>query len=173
MDKQIKIKVRNRIAYSPRAKIVCGNSGYSFLFDFDEEWADYDIKTALILHNGKKQEIKFSGSVCELPVFANTRYVTVGVYAGDLRTTTPASVDCDLSILCVSGGAEEGGDIVKTAVYIPQVSEDGVLSWANDAGLENPDPVVVRGKDYILTDIDKEEIAGMMSAYFIAEGESF
>lgn len=31
------------------------------------------------------------------------------------------------------------------ATFIPSVSSDGVLSWTNDQGLENPAPVNVRG----------------------------
>jgi hypothetical protein len=31
------------------------------------------------------------------------------------------------------------------ATYVPQVSEDGYLSWINDKGLINPDPVRLRG----------------------------
>ncbi len=31
------------------------------------------------------------------------------------------------------------------ATYTPSVDEDGLLSWANDKGLENPEPVNIRG----------------------------
>ncbi len=31
--------------------------------------------------------------------------------------------------------------------FIPRVSEDGVLSWTNDGGLPNPEPVNIKGKD--------------------------
>lgn len=31
------------------------------------------------------------------------------------------------------------------ATFIPTVSEDGVLSWENDMGLENPEPVNIKG----------------------------
>ena len=37
------------------------------------------------------------------------------------------------------GGSGAGG------VYIPSISPDGMISWANNAGLENPDPVNIRG----------------------------
>lgn len=54
----------------------------------------------------------------------------------------------------------------KRATFFPSVSEDGVLSWTNDKGLENPAPVSikgekgdtpVRGTDY-WTEEDKGEI---------------
>lgn len=50
------------------------------------------------------------------------------------------------------------------ATFIPAVSEDGVISWTNDKGLENPKPVNIKGpngEDYVLTEADKEEIAEM------------
>jgi hypothetical protein len=31
------------------------------------------------------------------------------------------------------------------AVFYPEVSEGGTLSWTNDKGLENPEPVNIKG----------------------------
>lgn len=62
------------------------------------------------------------------------------------------------------------------ATFTPAIDQDGYLSWTNDAGLENPSPVNVigptgpqgepgkdgtDGKDYVLTEADKTEIAGI------------
>lgn len=33
------------------------------------------------------------------------------------------------------------------ATFIPNVSEDGIISWTNDKELENPDPVNIKGED--------------------------
>lgn len=38
-----------------------------------------------------------------------------------------------------TGSGENG------ATFTPSVSEDGTLSWTNDKGLPNPDPVNIRG----------------------------
>ena len=35
------------------------------------------------------------------------------------------------------------------AVFIPQVSEEGILSWQNNGNLPNPEPVHIKGKDGI------------------------
>lgn len=46
--------------------------------------------------------------------------------------------------------------------FYPNVSENGYLSWTNDGGLSNPKTVNIKGedgKDYILTDDDKSELA--------------
>lgn len=42
-----------------------------------------------------------------------------------------------------TGGGGEGGE--NGATFIPSVSEDGVISWTNDGGLENPEPVNIKG----------------------------
>ncbi|MBE7001158.1 MAG: hypothetical protein E7421_00425 [Ruminococcaceae bacterium] len=35
----------------------------------------------------------------------------------------------------------------KGTVFIPTVSEEGVISWSNDGGLPNPEPVSIKGAD--------------------------
>lgn len=42
--------------------------------------------------------------------------------------------------------------------FTPSVSPDGVLSWTNDDGLPNPEPVDIKGPAYTLTEADKAEI---------------
>lgn len=42
-----------------------------------------------------------------------------------------------------TGGGGEGGE--NGATFIPSVSEEGVISWTNDGGLENPEPVNIKG----------------------------
>ena len=44
-----------------------------------------------------------------------------------------------------SGGG--GGTGTNGATFIPSVSEDGTLSWTNNGGLSNPQPVNIKGKD--------------------------
>jgi hypothetical protein len=45
----------------------------------------------------------------------------------------------------VKVGSENGGTGENGATFTPSVSEDGVLSWTNDKGLDNPDPVNIKG----------------------------
>ena len=44
-----------------------------------------------------------------------------------------------------AGGGGTGGE--NGATFTPQVTEDGTLSWENDKGLENPDPVNIKGPE--------------------------
>ena len=59
------------------------------------------------------------------------------------------------------------------ATFTPSVSADGVISWTNDKGLDNPDPVNIKGKkgdNYVITDADKQEIKdGIISSIITQE----
>lgn len=169
--------------------IVCGNSDYVIQFSFDAEWDAEGAKIARFVYvqRGaiKYQDVDFTGTTVTAPILSGIREVMVGVYAGNLRTTTPALIPCEKSILCDSGeeqigvvdkaeledqigdldelkttdknnlvdainwlfenGVGKGGGGSTGGLFTPHVSDDGVLSWTNDQGLPNPDPVNIRG----------------------------
>ena len=76
--------------------------------------------------------------------------------------STPKSLSGNVGAKTINiGSSGDGG-----ATFIPSVSADGVISWTNDKGLPNPEPVnikgvdgytPVKGKDYF-TDADKAEM---------------
>lgn len=108
----IPIVIENKIAtLATPINIVCGNSDYTMTFTFDNEWSAEPVKTARFVYRraGKKfyQEVVFSGDTIDVPVLSGISFVLVGVYAGDLRTTTPAVIGCEKSILCDTGKHEE------------------------------------------------------------------
>ena len=111
--KSLRITVKDKIAtYLQRdGVIVCGNKGYKIAFTFDEEWDAYASKTARFIWNGIYFDKTFTGDECDVPVINDATEVTVGVYAGDLKTTTPAVIPCLISILC--GNPEAGAEMVK------------------------------------------------------------
>lgn len=83
---------------------VCGNSDYIVKFHFDAEWAGHETKTARFIKSNKEYiDVLFSGDQCAVPIIDNTPYVRIGVYAGNLCTTTAAIVNAQRSILCGSG----------------------------------------------------------------------
>lgn len=94
--------------------IVCGNSDYTIEFTFDDEWTSATLKTARFLYVqagvAKYQDLIFTGSVVSVPVLSEVSEVMIGVYAGDLRTSTPARIPCERSILCGTGVEYEAPD---------------------------------------------------------------
>lgn len=101
---QVKINVFNKIASAEKDyKIVCGNSDYTILFNFDSEWDNQYVKTAyfIYLQNGAMvtQKRIFTGNECEVPVLFNIDLVDIGVFAGNLQTTTTCTLACDKGTL--------------------------------------------------------------------------
>ena len=106
--KEIKINVADKVASAIGSPvIVCGNSNYKITFIFDSEWGAYQEKTARFTFRrdgiDKYIDVLFSGNSCTAPILTNIERVSIGVYAGDLRTTTGAEIRCKKSILCRGG----------------------------------------------------------------------
>ena len=101
----INITVRNKVAVNPaQDRYVCGNSDYVVHFDFDAEWDAHGTKTArFVKEDGSYIDQLFDGNDCPVPVISDTYKLQVGVYAGNLSTTTAAYVPCKKSILCGGG----------------------------------------------------------------------
>ena len=204
----ISITVKNKVARADKAIIVCDNSDYTAVFDFDAEWDEYTTKTARFVYGGKYTDVVFSGNECPVPVIQDTRAVTVGVFAGDLHTTTPAYFACVPSILCCNGipadptpevynqimellgkisdesvakavtdaleqakvsgefDGEKGNDGVSPAVSVAAITGGNRVTITDAEGAKTFDVMDgaqgasgADGKDYVLTDADKQEIA--------------
>lgn len=102
----IKVRVQGEIAtnLTPEVKLVCQNDKYDVEFEFDESWANSNVKTALFIYNGKVLPIPFDreqdGNVCKIPALYETELLHIGVKSNDvegLHTSTPAKVGCLLS----------------------------------------------------------------------------
>ena len=98
--------------------IVCGNNDYQIQFSFDREWDAHDEKTARFICNGQFIDVDFSKTkdknICSVPILYDTTEVEVGVYAGELKTTTSAFIGCYRSILCEVAKPSEENDIRHT-----------------------------------------------------------
>ena len=139
--KEILIAVKNKIAMNlGNATYVCDNSDYRVVFEFDEEWDGHQVKTARFKYNGMYQEVVFSGSVCNMPVIRDARLIYIGVYAGNLQTSTPAVVHASQSILSGDAAHEEPAEDVYNQLV--ELVESGVLQGpggksAYDLAVEN------------------------------------
>ena len=105
---KIEIQINGLIAQSPNEKIVCGNNEqYAIVFNFSDEWNEHTAKTARFIWNDQYQDVVFTGNECLAPQITNATVCMVGVFAGNLKTTTPALIGCIKSILCGSGTPAE------------------------------------------------------------------
>lgn len=100
--KTIEILVSGKHAYNldPEREIVCSNNDYNVRFMFDVNWAAYPVKTARFVTTEGYTDVLLESDTCTLPMLRNVNCVEVGVYAGDLETTTRAYVPVAKSILC-------------------------------------------------------------------------
>ena len=103
MDKTINVSVQNKIAAADGTVYVCGNSDYLVEFDFDREWDAFAHKTARFIHGTTYTDQVFSGNLCPVPVLYNVTSFRLGVFAGKLSTSTPATIYAKKSILCGNG----------------------------------------------------------------------
>lgn len=101
----IQVSVRDKIATQTDGTVIInGNSDYIIEFDFDAEWADLSNKVGIFAYNDAAahkwayQTVMFSGNTCTVPILRDIHCVYVGVTAGNVRVTTPAKVQCRLSI---------------------------------------------------------------------------
>lgn len=93
-----------------------------------------------------------------------------GVYvgSGDMPEGCNVQIDPDGSATDLTG-----------ATFIPSISSDGVLSWTNDKGLENPSPIKVKGDDGhtpqkgtdYWTSADKSEMTAQVQAVCVAKNQ--
>lgn len=108
----ISVEIKSkRAAAIGEPTIVCGNDDYNIQFTFDSEWDGLINKTARFVYvqGGmvRHTDVVFTGDAVAVPVMANTREMLVGVFAGDLRTSTPARIPCEASIRCGTGAPAE------------------------------------------------------------------
>ncbi len=101
----INISVKNKIAEVTDKSpfIVCGNSDYTITFDLDEEWDEYIVRTARFIYNGNYTDVALIRNEVIVPVIQKAAFVSVGLFAGDITTTTPAVIPCIKSITSETG----------------------------------------------------------------------
>lgn len=105
MAHQIAIEIRNKIArQTDKTVYVCGNSDFEIVFSFDSDWDAYITKTARFIKDNRTfTDVLFTGNICPVPILENTYQFQVGVFAGNLSTTTKAVVSAKKSVLCDHG----------------------------------------------------------------------
>lgn len=104
---EITIRIQDKIARAEgEPVIVCGNSDYTVRFTADAEWGAYPVRTArfAFVRGGTAlyQDVLLDGDTCSVPVLRDVYEVSVGLFAGNIRTTTPARIPC---ARCITDGS--------------------------------------------------------------------
>lgn len=111
VKKQIKIEVKDKVAtlVSMNFNLVGGNSDYEVVFEFDGDWENYPVKTAVFVYGNHKPVYQVvEDNICKGVAIENATMCLIGAFAGDIMTTTPAEVPCvRRSILDEANGVPE------------------------------------------------------------------
>ena len=103
--KQIQISVKDKIAclVDEEQFLVCGNNDYEVVFDFDSDWEGISAKTAVFVYGNTPVHQPFVGNVCKGIEIKNATLCAIGVFAGNIKTTTGATIECRQSIRDLGG----------------------------------------------------------------------
>ena len=170
---RIEISVQNRVAWQTNSTdYICGNNDFVVDFTFDNEWSKLGTKTARFIHGGQHTDIVFTGTECKVPEILNVKNMKIGVFAGNLYTTTPAMVHCRKSILC--GGGVPANPEPDVYAQMMEMIDSGMLKGEKGEKGEpgekgNPGKTPVKGVDYF----DGEDGKDGKSAYEIAVDNGF
>lgn len=106
--KEIHISVQDRVAYqSDKTVYLCGDGDFAAVFDFDAEWAQLPVRTARFQTENGYTDVVFRGNRCPVPVLNYARKLEIGVYAGNVHTTTPARISLREGIRAAWGTPED------------------------------------------------------------------
>lgn len=104
----INIRIQNKkatLGKGTQDEIVCCNSDYRLVFEFDDEWDAHEWKRVRLVsdgYHGRTVTLDVgSDNTVMLPPVHKATYIDIGVYVdNEIRTTTPVRITCTPSILC-------------------------------------------------------------------------
>lgn len=135
---ELTVKVRKKVAQGCGRRIVCANSDYTVRFDLDEEWSGYAAKTMRVDYgNGTYTDVVFTGETAALPVIRGRRMIRIGLYAGNIHTTTPAAYECEESI-SDTGGIPAAPEADVYAQLTELLESGKIKGEKGDTGAQGP-----------------------------------
>ena len=137
-EMELTVKVRKKVAQGCGRRIVCANSDYTVRFDLDEEWSGYAAKTMRVDYgNGTYTDVVFTGETAALPVIRGRRMIRIGLYAGNIHTTTPAAYECEESI-SDAGGIPAAPEADVYAQLTELLESGKIKGEKGDTGAQGP-----------------------------------
>lgn len=139
----IKLNARNQRLHRYTSATVVPNSYDDLKLQFNfitEDWKSATKKVANFSYKsyGKSIEVDENG-LCTVPTkVVKPPYFCVSVDGFDDNNN---SIITNKIKIFVNENGKMDDDIASGVVYVPSISKDKVLSWTNNGGLDNPDPV--------------------------------
>ena len=130
---EIVVTVKNKMAVGDGSVIVCNNSDYVVRFALDSEWDALALRTMRIVYDSYTHtDIAFSGDTVALPTIIDRTSIGIGLYSGDIHTSTCAMFDCERSVM---GNNSHAVAPPSSDVYneIVEMINDGRLKGDNGA----------------------------------------
>ena len=139
----IKCNVRNQRLNRYTSAVVVPNSYDDLKLQFNfitEDWQPTTKKAANFSYKAYSESVDIDeNNLCSVPVkVVKPPYFYVSV---DGFTDDNHSIITNKIKIFVNPDGKVDDDIASGVVYVPSISDDKILSWTNNGGLENPKPV--------------------------------
>lgn len=139
----IKLNARNQRLHRYTSAVVVPNSYDDLKLQFNfitEDWKSVTKKVANFSYKAYSESANVDeNNLCSVPVKVVKPpyfYVSVDGFADDSRSIITNKIK-----IFVNPDGKVDEDIASGVVYVPSISDDKILSWTNNGGLENPAPV--------------------------------
>lgn len=106
--------------------IICDNSDYAVVFDFDEEWSEFETLSATLSYYDRERKKlvtlseELSVDATFIPSIQNAREVFIGLTSGTI-TAKPAMIPC-LDSIFTSKGKEAGVEVDPYNVLMAEIN---------------------------------------------------
>lgn len=122
--------------------VIYANSYPNTVFKFNFNTSDWDLvptKTAVFSYRGENYpEPLDENNMCKVPAeVLHEGYFLVSVYGG----STPSNKIRIPVAKAPEDILPDGSGVQSGVVFVPEISENKILSWTNNGGLDNPAPV--------------------------------
>ena len=138
----IKLNARNQRLNRYTSAIVVPNSYDDLKLQFNfitEDWKSATKKVANFSYKSYSVSVDIDeNNICSVPtniVKPPYFYISVDGFGEDDRSIITNKIKI---VVHPDGKTDE---VASGVVYVPSISEDKILSWTNNGGLENPKPV--------------------------------
>lgn len=139
----IKLNARNQRLnrYTSAAVVPSAYNDLKLQFNFiTEDWKNITKKIARFSYKGYGESVEIDeNGLCTVPVkVVREPYFNVAV---DGLINDENSIITNKIKIYVDPNKKLEDSINSGVVYVPSISDDKILSWTNNGGLENPEPV--------------------------------